>query len=96
MIAVKEFEPRKLKIGEAIKLIKNAEQYAIGKQVRRVVFSDTPLIEEWLLVMLILRLKKNLLKIFINTIKKMSWFPKFLKNILNFILLDPNCVYIGI
>jgi hypothetical protein len=42
---VKQLEPRKLTIDEAIKLIQEAMQYAIGERVCRSLHKDTPLTE---------------------------------------------------
>ncbi len=43
--AVKKFEPRKLTVAEAIQLVENAEQCAIGERICRAVFNETPLTE---------------------------------------------------
>ena len=43
--AIKEYEPRKLSIKEAIHMVENAEQCAIGDRVCRAIFTDTPLTE---------------------------------------------------
>ncbi len=43
--AVKKFEPRKLTVEEAIQLVEDAEQWAIGERVCRAVFTDAPLTE---------------------------------------------------
>lgn len=42
---VKKFEPRKLTVEQAIQLVENAEQCAIGQRVCRAVFSEAPLTE---------------------------------------------------
>jgi len=43
--AVKKFEPKKLTVGQAIQLVENADQCAIGERVCRAVFTDAPLTE---------------------------------------------------
>jgi len=42
---INEFEPRKLRVEEAIQMVEDAQQCAIGERVCRAVFTDTPLTE---------------------------------------------------